>query len=306
MVKSINHFIKEPEFLRGLIALPVPEVYQIEVARVCNLKCIMCPIQRFNFFPRKDNTALISVDLVKKIVDEGSLEASYFVELQMSGEPLLHPQLSEIIDIVKSAGVFVGLSTNGVLMEKQIEALSKLNYITFSLDSFEEYDKIRVGKKGFKLHERIKEFLPIAIKNNISVDIQIVEVTGWERQVEIAEKYFKDDDVNVRTVENCYYLHFFPDLKNPISELCLNPWRSVSIQCTGIVTSCCFSMGDDIIYGDINKQSLKEIWAGEEVKKLRMEHRTGKYRAICKKCYQRSPTQFHWKLFTDSIKKRMT
>jgi radical SAM protein with 4Fe4S-binding SPASM domain len=93
-------------------------------------------------------------------------------------------------------------------------------------------------------------------------------------------------------------------MENTIDELCVNPWMSASIQCTGEVTSCCFSMGDDIKLGNLKDMTLKEIWNGSEVRKLREEHRSKKYRSICKKCYQRSPHLFHWKLYTKSLRNK--
>lgn len=307
-IMSKTDFIKQPDRLPTLLyptpVIPlVPEVYQIEVASICNMKCIMCPTPHF---PRKNKKPLIDVSLVEKIVNEGALEASYFVELQQSGEPLLHPELSEIIDIVKSTGVYVGLSTNGLLIEEQTEALSKLDYITFSLDSIDYYNEIRVTGKQVNLVEKIKNFLPIAKEKNIAIDIQIVELEGFEEQKKKIEKTFEGDNVLVRTMTNGYLLFEFPDMENTCNELCLNPWTSVSISCNGNVSACCISTGDGIQLGDINKQSLQEIWEGDEIQKLREEHMTRNYRYVCSKCYMRSPHLCHAKFFFDSIRQKNT
>jgi radical SAM protein with 4Fe4S-binding SPASM domain len=267
----------------------------------------MCPRQ---FFKRKDKTALIDVDLVKKIVDQGDLDASYFVELQMNGEPLLHPKLAEIIDIVKSAGVTVGLSTNGTLIQKQIKALLKLDYVTFSLDSFSNYEKIRINRSGHQLsiEEVISDIKFFLIKKKDTVvDIQIVRINDdWKYEEGVFKDEFFGYPVTVRSVPNCYLPYMFPNqIKEPTSkELCLNPWMSVSIACNGNVTPCCISPGDDIILGNLKHQTLREVWAGKEVRKLRQEHQTQNYRSVCSKCYMRSPTLFHLDLFFKSINKR--
>jgi radical SAM protein with 4Fe4S-binding SPASM domain len=263
------------------------------------------------FFPRKDSTTLIDVNLVKKIVEQGDLRASYFVELQMNGEPLLHPKLSEIIDIVKSAGVTVGLSTNGTLIPYQLEALLKLDYITFSLDSVSNYKSIRIGKSfqfSFsQVADEIKQFLIMAEKRNIIVDIQVVKLNdNWDQEEEELKEYFKEFNVNIRSVPNCYLPYFFPkDYDLPVSnELCLNPWLSVSIACNGNVTPCCISPGDDIILGNLNTQTLWEVWHSREVEELRNDHTRKLYRPVCAKCYMRSPTLFHMDLFFKSIQKK--
>lgn len=301
-------FIKKPDILPSPLwptpVIPlIPEVYQIEVASICNMKCIMCPTPHF---PRKDKKPLIDIDLVKKIVDEGDLEASYFVEFQQSGEPLLHPQLSQIIDIVKSTGVYIGLSTNGLLLEQQTEALSKLDYITFSLDSIDDYNLIRVskGQQKVNLIEKIKNFLPVARKNSIAIDIQLVELEGFEEQKKKVEEIFKGDDVIIRTMTNGYLLYQFPEMVNTCIDLCVNPWTSASISCNGNVSACCISTGDGIQLGDIRKNTLKEIWAGKELIKLRAEHMTQNYRYVCSRCYMRSPFLCHWLFYCRSIQRR--
>ena len=297
--------IEKPNILPVPFAPPVPEVYQLEVAYSCNLQCPMCPRQ---FFPRKDSTPLIDVNLVKKIVEQGDLKASYFVELQMNGEPLLHPQLSEIIDIVKSAGVTVGLSTNGTLIQSQWEALKKLDYVTFSLDSVNNYEGIRKGgTKSFKqVAASIMDFLLVAEEKNIAVDIQVVRINSdWYNEEKELREYFKKFNVNIRSVPNCYLPYFFT-YELPVStELCLNPWLSVSIACNGNVTPCCISPGDDIILGNLNTQTLWEVWnVNNEIKKLRHDHENKLYRPVCAKCYMRSPILFHWDLFMRNIKRR--
>lgn len=301
------NFIKKPDRLPTLLwpipVIPeVPEVYQIEAASICNMKCIMCPTPHF---PRKDKKPLIDVDLVKKIVNEGDLEASYFVELQQSGEPLLHPELSKIIDIVKSTGVYVGLSTNGILLEEQTEALSKLDYITFSLDSVDNYENIRVTvNKRVNLVQKIKDFLPIAKEKGIAIDIQVVALEGWAEQKKKIKELFEGDNVAIRAMTNGYLLYQFPEMENTCRDLCLNPWTSASISCNGNVSACCISTGDGIQLGNIKEKTLKEIWVSEEVEKLREEHMSRNYRYACSRCYMRSPHLCHQKFYFDSIRQR--
>ena len=68
------------------------------------------------------------------------------------------------------------------------------------------------------------------------------------------------------------------------------------------VTSCFMGFGKDTIYGNLNDASLEEIWSNsEELKRLREEHRTYKYRDLCGRCYARSATNFHLDLYRKSI-----
>jgi radical SAM protein with 4Fe4S-binding SPASM domain len=267
----------------------------------------MCPRQ---FFTRKDTTKYLEIDLLKKIIKQGDLDASYFVELQISGEPLLHPELHKIINMVKETGVKVGLSTNGILIEKQIEALLKLDIITVSIDSLTNRNKIRqsadrASYNTAKLIKDVKHLLVMAEIKGIPVDLQIIELDGWEDALEEIKNEFEGYTCNIRTNPNCYHAFIHPDIPLPVSkELCINPWLSASIMANGNVSSCCISHGDDVIYGNLYHQTLREVWAGEEVKKFREEHLSQNYRDVCAKCYMRSPYLFHMNMFLSSIREQ--
>jgi radical SAM protein with 4Fe4S-binding SPASM domain len=274
----------------------LPEIYQLEVSSVCNLECTMCPRTKFE---RSDKTALLSLDLLKKLIKEDSFKGSYFVELQMAGEPLIHPLLYTIVSLLQGTGVKVGLSTNGILINLELQSLLELDYLTISVDSITGYEKLRVKGKVQKLIDNIKLFLD---KNKKTVvDLQIIELPGWEGQLELLKELFPT--VNIRTVKDCFMTIFQEVDALPVSgSLCINPWISCSIQCNGNVVPCCFSFWDDIVYGNVNDRTLKDIWNGSEVKQLRNEHQSKNYRTICARCYMRSPAFLHTNIFNNSIR----
>jgi len=285
---------------------PLPEVYQIEVASTCNFQCPMCPAQ---FFPRSDTTPFISMNLVDKIIRQGDLDASYFVEFQHSGEPLLHPELHKIIKKVKETGVMTGLSTNGVYIQEQMKALLELDIITVSIDSIEQHGELRKSKGEAtpvdKLIHDIKDLLTRAADNDIAVDLQIIEIGDWENARDQIANEFSGYKCNIRTQPNCYVAFMQNGISLPVSQdLCINPWFSVTIMCNGNVGCCCNSQGDDVIYGNLNDQTLREVWAGDEVKKMREEIQTRQYRDVCAKCYMRSPALYHWNMYQSEIKRK--
>jgi radical SAM protein with 4Fe4S-binding SPASM domain len=304
----VKEFLSKPVgALPVPIVPPLPEVYQIEVTNTCNYECIMCPMQ---FFKRKDDRKFLEIDLLRKIISQGDLDASYFVEFQISGEPLLHPHLKRIIQMVKETDVMTGLSTNGVFIPDQMEALLELNVITVSVDSLLHHDDIRKSKAvdaypTESLIRNIKNLLVRAEDRGIAVDLQIIELDGWEAALEDVKREFEGYTCNIRTNPNCYHAFIHPDIPTPVShDLCINPWFSASIMCNGNVTPCCISQGDDIIYGNLYDQTLREVWAGEPIKKFREQMQTRDYPEVCSKCYMRSPALFHWNMYQSEMKKR--
>lgn len=278
----------------------IPEIYQIEVTNACNFNCEFC-LRRFK--PRLSH--YLDTGLAR-VISERDLGGSYFVEFQMAGEPLLHPNLKDIVGFYKGK-VLIGLSTNGYLINTQIEALKLLDYVTISIDSVTCYKDTRIGGDLQILLNNI-ELLLTQRSSNLVIDLQIVELIGWEEEkIKLEELVHKRKwDVNIRTVPDCFLGFVNKNIKVDCKEMCLNPFMSVSIQADGDVTSCCFSFGKDIVYGNLAKKSLKEVWQQSVVAdNLRNEHKTGCFREICSQCYMRSPVLLHWQIFQNSIFKRL-
>jgi len=63
-----------------------------------------------------------------------------YIYLHVLGEPLLHPQLDEILSIAENAGLNINMTTNGGLLEQKNEILLKhsLRQINISLHDAEE------------------------------------------------------------------------------------------------------------------------------------------------------------------------
>jgi radical SAM protein with 4Fe4S-binding SPASM domain len=279
----------------------------------------MCPRELYS---REKDSKLIDIHLIESMVRREEFAGSYFVELQLSGEPLLHPEIQNIIDLIKSTGVMVGFSTNGSLLNQEyaISHLNSLDYITISLDSVTNRAEIRKGfNKTFDewYEESLKDAIYFLHMQGTTVDIQFIELPGYEEEINLFMEKAIDilPLVTIRTIPEAYFTFAHEGLYPwPDKGMCINPFLSVSIQSQGHVVPCCFCFGDDFIYGDIKEQSLEEIWNGPQVRSLRNAHRytplTSGYHTniwselpeICKRCYFRSPTFLHTNILYKSIR----
>jgi radical SAM protein with 4Fe4S-binding SPASM domain len=223
-----------------------------------------------------------------------------------------------MIKLIKDQGILVGLSTHGDLFPELLEACQDLDYITISVDSITRRNEIRKGSFYDSPEAYLSNLfnsVSYFAKKKIPVDLQFIELKGWEKERDILEKYlnprlesyFYKDWVTVRSIPDCCILHRSETRlkKEEDPGLCLNPWMSVSIQSNGNVSSCCFSWGDDKgnNYGNLYENSLEEIWNGPEVKRLREDHQRGfaYLPNLCMKCYTRSPVLLHWELYLNSV-----
>ena len=291
----------------------VPEVYQIEISSVCNLKCPSC----LRNIPGYEvaRKSFIDVGLVETIAKR-DLSNSYFVELQLSGEPLLHPELEKIIKILKSK-VKVGLSTNGTLIRGKLDALKHLDYLTVSVDSMnkEKYERVR---KGSSFEEFTDNLILLKELKNVKIDYQVVDYlkednvdkTSAKSEMENLSSFLKRNNLTgvVRSVPDCFMTYHTPSIHSTCKELCLNPWLSISVQTNGNCVPCCFDFTGECVYGNLNDNSLEELWQSDVLEDMRQSHKSGELIfKMCHKCYMRSPAllhlglMFNWVKDTDAI-----
>jgi MoaA/NifB/PqqE/SkfB family radical SAM enzyme len=66
------------------------------------------------------------------------------------GEPLLHPQIDEIVKGLVDRKKFVYLCTNALLLEKSLDKFTPSPYLTFSvhLDGFKSTSRSLCGLRG--------------------------------------------------------------------------------------------------------------------------------------------------------------
>lgn len=108
----------------------------IEITSSCNLKCSFCQETKrpAHFMPIED---------FGHILDEIRPYTNY-IYLHVKGEPLLHPQLADILSLCRDCGITVNLTTNGTLIRQRLDTLIKypVHQINVSMHSADDNDCI--------------------------------------------------------------------------------------------------------------------------------------------------------------------
>lgn len=102
-------------------------IYAIDIVGNCNLRCPTCPVGNFPNAEREKG--FMPVELFRQIIakiQKDNVVAKPAIFLFNWGEPLLHPNLSEIIRIIHDAGFASHLSTN-LNVERGLKELVKSN-----------------------------------------------------------------------------------------------------------------------------------------------------------------------------------
>ena len=251
---------------------------------------------------------LLNLDLLNQMHARGEFANTTYIELQMAGEPTLHPALREAIDYLHEIGLLVGLSTHGLRLDVQSvqDAVLRLDALTISIDSVapEIYERLRYPAKFKDLERCLDAFfatycylrdraLPVPI-----VDLQVIEtdIAGGS-QLEAVKSYIakKGWPCRVRTVEDSFVEMIHPDEAGACPRtgsgfMCLEPFTSVSINADGDVVPCCLifdpKKSSSTYLGNIYESTLRDIWEGTKARHLRWSHRAGTLADECKQCYQ--------------------
>ena len=104
----------------------------LEITTCCNLSCSFCP-------GTKRPAAFLSPENFRTLAAKLRPYGEYLY-LHVMGEPLLHPQLPQLLEICRALGFRATLTTNGTLLPKKQGALlcaPALRKVSVSLHSFE-------------------------------------------------------------------------------------------------------------------------------------------------------------------------
>jgi MoaA/NifB/PqqE/SkfB family radical SAM enzyme len=123
--------------------------YTIDILGSCNLSCASCPHSiEENNVPKGSMT----LDTFEKVFEKVTSESNELthVSLYSWGEPLIHPYLHQIVDIVHDKNIAVALSSNLSLnLDSKFEKLIKSNpdYLKISLSGYypEAYNATHQG-----------------------------------------------------------------------------------------------------------------------------------------------------------------
>ena len=241
----------------------------IEITNRCNLSCDFCHGTRRPLHTMTPSEFRI---LAQKLRGETS-----YLYLHVLGEPLLHPQLPELLAIAGDLDFRVCLVTNGTLLARQRETLlaaPALHKLSVSLHSFEGNGG--VGDLEEYLQQVWDTCLPLSQRGVLCAlrlwndgaaqrcNARVLDFLSGRIGQDV-ETLSRDARGN-RTLRSHLFLEQaerfdWPDLAAPASgaNFCHGLTRQLAVLCDGTVTPCCLDGEGTIALGNLFTQSLPEI-----------------------------------------------
>jgi MoaA/NifB/PqqE/SkfB family radical SAM enzyme len=225
-------------------------------------------------------THLMPWHLFRKAIDEvpKSVES---VTLVGSGEPLLHPRLSEMVDYCADSGLRSIIYTNGTLLTgDRLERLaaSRLSVLTVSAEADAEASRELRGVDSAVIRRNLEGFLKVK-RPETEVKLSVVAHEGNKDRFGNAQREWESLVTSVKVNPRMGY----EGSGSP--QLCIEPWRgNVSVLSDGQITPCCLDCAADLGIGNLNEQSFGDILRGEAFRARVRSLMTGKAPKRCIEC----------------------
>jgi MoaA/NifB/PqqE/SkfB family radical SAM enzyme len=276
-----------------------PLYMQIELTNYCNLKCKVCATGR-GILGRKP--ASIEPALFKRILDE---VGPYLLTLSLFswGEPLLHPQLAEILPMIQNRGITTFISTNGQNLDdpKVQKALIDYppTYLIVALDGLTDQtnSEFRVGARLEPALNGVRTLAKMKRERNQQFPIlhhSFIVMKHNEHEVPQLRQFAEDnqfDMLTVRTLSNIdtedqatfnemvptnpdYQPYEYQNGERLVRKdfICERAVVHPSVLVDGTVVPCCQCYSGKVAYGSVaDGLSFADVWCGKKAVSLRKE-----------------------------------
>ena len=269
----------------------IKRVY-LEITNICNLSCSFC-------IDHNRPYKTMSLEEIKHALPQIKLITDY-IYLHVQGEPLLHPQLNDIFDLMDEYEMKVQLVTNGAFLKNHFWLLERksLRKISFSAHSL-DHQKCSVES----WIETVFDFMSAASKqkhpyceirfwnqNNLSRCSK--QAISW-----ITERYSLTETNRKGSwqIMDCCWLHVdnqfeWPDNsgKSLDTGTCHGGIDMIAVLCDGTVVPCCLDARGIIQLGNLFQQPLQEILESDRYQNLIQGFKNHQItEELCRKCTYR-------------------
>lgn len=247
--------------IKSKYGVPCFEGIEIETINKCNGRCSFCPVNIYSDIRKK---TVMSQVIYKKIINElAEMEYSGTIAFHSNNEPLLDSRIFDFIEYarIKCERATLFMYTNGTLLtqDKLLRLLKSLDFLI--VDWYVD----DINKDCSEIFSVWKNTL---IDDNIPPDKLKIKLR--KRNEVLSSRGGRSPNCSLELSKN----------KIP----CYEPYGTMVIRPDGKISMCkCDAYGETTL-GDVNKQSLLEIWNSEVYWNLRKTVKYGRNHERCRQC----------------------
>ena len=301
--------------LETVIPLTTPYLVFLDPSSSCNFKCKFCPCGGANkeYWSENKKVGILSYETARKVIDDITEFPDKIKTLRLykEGEPLLNKRLPDIINYARKKDVAerIDFTTNGSLLTHDLGlaiADAGVDRINISVEAIDDDDYFSIS--GVKIEFRryvnnIKFFYNH--KNGCHVFVKISDLGLGKHSAEEFYDIFGEicDEIAVERVSNVwpdfsvkeelkktdeYDIYGGKMSERSEVQVCPYLFYSLCVNSDGTVSSCLMDWNHVQIIGNVNDSSLHEIWNGDTLNRMRLDHLrlNRKVYPACAKCGQ--------------------
>jgi radical SAM protein with 4Fe4S-binding SPASM domain len=303
--------------LRELLPLAAPLAMSIDSSEVCNFRCRFCVYnqsrQKGLNQPPAGARPRMEMEVFRKLVADLKAFPAKVEKLSMHcrGEPLLNPDIVEMIALMRDAGVAncIKISSNGSLLSREmargilaagigqfvfsVEHVTPDGYREVTGGAWDDYAKIvenfRVlreerDKGGYaaNLCAKILDFVSEAEKEKFRADFSpyadTLLITGLYAS---SRPELVDGTMGLGQRRGFYEAGLKAN-----RQVCPEPFFFLCVDARGEVMPCWMDWSNGLALGNIMETPLLDIWNGKRLRDFRLLQLEGRRRenAICRDC----------------------
>ena len=252
----------------------------VEITNGCNLNCDFC-------IKNTRTKKFITIDEFKILLNKIKPYTNYLY-LHVLGEPLLHPNINELIDIA-SLDFKINITTNGYLINNiKTDNIRQLN---ISLHSFNDKYNISLEKYLQNIFNKIDNL------NNTYISLRLWVQNKYNKEIinYINHRYNLNLDENIKNYKinnhifiNNFHEFIWPDLDNNYyneSGSCYALIDHIGILVDGTIVPCCLDSKGIINLGNIYMDDLEKVLTNSRVVGMIKNFKSNKKcEELCRHC----------------------
>ena len=234
---------------------------ELNISELCNRTCSFCPRHDPSVYPNQK--LFMDEYTVQKLTTE-IIQTGWYGDVHITGfgEPHTHPHLLEIVQILRTAPVYIEITTNGDrLIDSDLNYTKELFRAGLDMLTVDCYD----GEEQYKRRQAEMLFLP---------------GNGWRLR-----KHYDTGNAQELIAEYGFNNRSGIMGGTGVQNQCYLPFYKTMIDWNGDVVLCCNDWHRQAgNMGNILETSFAECWNSEKLTAIRAELAKGSRRGACANC----------------------
>ena len=199
-----------------------PIMIHLAITNVCNLNCSFC------CFKNRSKADKLTLAQIAKVLDSFKLLGVNAMEITGGGEPLLHPNINEVIEYASNLGYKIGICSNGKRLENIDGGLwDKISWIRLGMYGFDQnyipnmsvfsgktvkVSAAYVWDRTTSTIDGFTKMVKFAVENKIPTRVAvnaIKDLKDIEEDMETIKTWYNDIKVDVPNIDDYIFISDF-------------------------------------------------------------------------------------------------